>query len=135
MQDTLAPGLARTERLTVDGARSIDFLGEANRVYATPSMINDVEYACLRLLAEHLDEGESSVGVHVAMDHLGATPIGNDVEIRVEVTEVDARKITLVAEIRDDEEIVGRGRHQRFVIDVARQSERIRAKAERLRSR
>lgn len=131
MKPTLQSGVTATERITIDEARTIAFLGEDLRVYATPSMVKDVEYASLRLIDEHLEEGEGSVGIHVSIDHVGATPLGQWVDVAVTVTEVDGRKVTLEAEVRDAVEVVGRGRHVRFVIDVARQAERLKQKAAR----
>lgn len=125
MKESLKPGVTRTERVVVDRERTIGFLGEELRVYSTPSMVGDVEYAALRLIAEHLDEGESTVGMHVAVDHLGATPLGETVEVVVTITAVDGRKVETSAEVRDRLDVVGRGRHVRFVIDVAKQAERL----------
>lgn len=132
MKSTLAPGLTRVVRITVDEPRTIAFLGEEGRVYSTPSMVKDVEYESLRFLAEHLDEGESSVGIHVSIDHLGATPIGAWVEIELTVKGVDRRKVTLEASVRDAVEDVGKGSHVRFVIDVERHRKRLRDKIEKL---
>ena len=132
MKDSLTAGITRTARVTVDADRAISFLGDKLRLYATPSMVSDVEYTCLNLLLDHLDEGESSVGIHIAVDHLGATPLGHWVEVTVTVTEVDGRKVSLEAEIRDTMEVVGRGKPSRFVIDVARHAERLKAKAAKL---
>lgn len=109
----------------MDRERTISFLGEAMRVYSTPSMVDDMEYACYRLLEEHLDDGESSVGIHVAMDHVGATPLGEDVRISVAVETVDGRKVTFRSEIRDAVETVGRGEHVRFVIDREQHAQRL----------
>ena len=125
MKDSLAPDLSRTETVTVDAERTIDFLGEQMRVYSTPSMVSDMEYACFRLLAEHLDDTESSVGIHVAMDHIGATPLEQDVRVHVEVVKVDGRKVSFSAEIRDAVEVVGRGSHTRFVIDTEQHAQRM----------
>jgi predicted thioesterase len=132
MKSTLAPGASRCDRILVDRPRTIGFLGEETRIYSTPSMVGDVEYACMRLVQEHLDEGESSVGIHVEVDHLAATPLGEEVEVEVRVESVEGRRVTLLAEVRDRIEIVGRGRHVRFVIDVARHAERLREKTRRL---
>ena len=88
------------------------------RLYSTPSMVRDIEYTCLNLIQEHLDESESSVGIHVAVDHLAATPLGQWVDVEVTVSEVDGRKVTLLASVRDAVEEVGRGEHVRFVIDA-----------------
>lgn len=132
MRETLAPGLSTKVRIEIDRDRTIGFLGETMRLYSTPSMVKDVEYTCLKLLEEHLDEGESSVGIHIAMDHLGATPLGQSVEVEVTVAEVDRRKVKLVASVRDAVEEVGRGEHVRFVIDVKKHEERLRQKLARL---
>ena len=125
MKATLTPGVERAEEITVDENRIIEFLGENMRVYSTPSMVNDVEYACYRLIQSHLDDGESSVGVHVSMDHLGATPLGEKVSVRVSVDAVEGRKVFLHCEVHDALECVGRGRHVRFVIDIAKHAKRL----------
>ncbi len=125
MKNTLASGLSRVETLAVDRERTIGFLGEDMRVYSTPAMVNDMEYACFRLLEEHLDDTESSVGIHVAMDHVGATPLGEDVRISVEIESVDGRKVAFRSEIRDAVETVGRGEHVRFIIDKEQHAQRL----------
>ena len=132
MRSTLEPGTSRTERITIDRDRTIGFLGEEMRLYSTPSMVRDVEYTCLRLIEDHLDEGESSVGIHVAIDHLAATPLGQWVEVEVTVSEVDGRKVTLLANVHDAVEQVGRGRHVRFVIDVEKHRTRLQKKLSQL---
>ena len=132
MRSTLEPGTSRTERITIDRDRTIGFLGEEMRLYSTPSMVRDVEYTCLRLIQEHLDEGESSVGTHVALDHLAATPLGQWVDVEVTVSEVDGRKVALLANVRDAVEQVGRGEHVRFVIDVEKHRKRLHKKLAQL---
>lgn len=134
MKPTLEPGTTRTERITIDEPRTISFLGEELRIYSTPSMVKDVEYTCLRLIQEHLDEGSSSVGIHIMMDHLGATPLGQWVDVEVAVSEVDGRKVTMLASVRDAVEQVGRGEHVRFVIDVDKHRGRLEKKLEKLNS-
>jgi len=125
VKDSLQPGLTRSESVSVDEARCIEFLGPEMRVYSTPAMVDDAEYACFRLLAEHLDEGESSVGVHVEMSHMGATPLNQDVRVLVEVEKIDGRRVTFRVEFRDAVETVGRGEHTRFVIDTDTHAERL----------
>lgn len=132
MQPSLKSGIERSEKISVDEQRTIAFLGEAKRVYSTPAMVSDIEYACYRLIEAHLEPGESSLGVHVSVDHLGPTPLGAEVTVRVQVSAIEGRKITLDAEVSDAAEIVGRGRHVRFVIDLARHEKRLRAKIETL---
>lgn len=129
MKTSMSVGRERSETVTVDEPRTIEFLGESMRVYSTPAMVSDIEYACLRLIEPHLDEGESSVGVRVSVDHLAAALLGERVEVAVAVKSVEGRKITLEAEVRDAMELIGRGQHVRFVIDLPRQAERLKEKA------
>ena len=133
MKDTFAPGITGTKRLTIDRERTIDFMGEALRVYSTPSMLRDVEHTCRDLILTHLDEGEDTVGVRVEIDHLGPTLAGMWVEVRARVVGIEGRRVEIEAEVCDALDIVGRARHIRFVIDKERQRERLaarRAKAE-----
>ena len=135
MDPNLKPGVSATEHVLVERDRSIGFMGERARVYSTPSMVNDVEYACLRLIQKYLAEEESSVGMSVSIDHLAPTPIGCEVQVKVTVSAVDGRKVTLDAEVRDAAEVVGSGVHVRYVIDVARQARRIGEKRALIESR
>jgi fluoroacetyl-CoA thioesterase len=128
MKSTLKVGLASTQRITVDESRCIGFMGKEGMVYATPRMVLDVEYACRDLLLGHLDEGEDSVGAHVSIDHLAATPLGLEVTIDVRIVEIEKRRVTFEFSVRDPIEECGRGRHVRFIADKAKSFERIKAK-------
>ena len=128
MKSTLATGLSLSKSLVVDESRCIGFMGKEGMVYATPRMVSDVEYACRDFLLQHLDPGEDSVGAHVSIDHLAATPLGLTVEISARVTEVDRRKITFEFTVRDPIEQCGRGKHVRFVVETAKSRERLAAK-------
>src|SRR5438067_6480151 len=94
MKATLQPGLSWTRRITVDRGRTIGFMGEEGRVYATPSLVSDVEYTCRDLLLQHADTGEESVGTEVAIKHLAPTLPGMTVEITVRVATVEGRKVS-----------------------------------------
>ena len=134
MKGTLATGLAGTKRHPIDRERTIDFMGEALRVYSTPSMLRDIEHTCRDLILDHLDEGEDTVGVRVELDHLGATLLDSWVDVSAEVTGVEGSRIELEVEVRDElGETVGRARHGRFVVEVERQRRRLERLAERLR--
>ena len=128
MKDSLKAGLSLTRRITVDEERAVGFLGPGLEVYATPAMVRDIETVSHDLIVEHLDAGEESVGTHISVDHLGATPLGMPVDITVTVVEVDRRRLRLDAEIKDALEQVGRGRHDRFVVDIEKQKARLEAK-------
>ena len=128
MELNLEPGAAATEHILVENDRTIAFMGEAARVYSTPSMVSDIEYACLRLIQRHLDDGQSSLGMHVSVDHLAPTPVGCEITIDVSVSAVEGRKVTLAAQVRDAAELVGTGVHVRYVTDVTRQVSRVEEK-------
>ena len=134
MKPSLSPGLSFAKRILVDEERCISFMGRENMVYATPRMVSDVEYACRDYLLAHLDAGEDSVGAHVAIDHLGATPPGVEVVIEARITAVEKRRVTFEYSVRDPLEEVGRGTHVRFVVDTARSRERLAAKRAKLDS-
>lgn len=131
MKSTLAPGVSDTVAFTVDRDRTIDFMGDNARVYATPMLVRDIEMACRNLLLRHLDPGEDSVGTRVEVDHMAATLAGMKVEITVTIAEVQARSVTFTVEARDSVDAICRGRHMRFVVDVKKTEERLAAKAKK----
>jgi predicted thioesterase len=125
---SLKAGLATRRELSVDESRCIGFMGKEGMVYATPRMVSDVEYTCRDFLLEHLDPGEDSVGAHVSIDHLAATPLGLRVTVEAKIVEIDRRRVTFEFSVRDPIEECGRGRHVRFVVDTAKSRERLAAK-------
>jgi predicted thioesterase len=135
MKPSLRPGVTRVCRIVVDRARTISFMGEDMRTYATPSMILDIEQTCRDLIVEHADEGEDSVGTEVVVRHLAPTLMGMTVEVSVKILSIDGRKVQFEASVKDDLEVVGAGTHTRFVVDKARTFERLQAKAARLAAR
>ena len=128
MKASLALGLSTRREVAVDESRCIGFMGKEGMVYATPRMVSDVEYTCRDFLLQHLDPGEDSVGAHVSIDHLAATPLGLKVTIDVKIVEVDRRRVTFEFSVRDPIEECGRGKHVRFVVDTAKSRERLAAK-------
>ena len=132
MKPSLRPGLSRVNRIIIDRERTIGFMGEQARTYATPAMIRDIEYTCRDLIVEHADPGEDSVGMEVAVKHLAPTLMGMIVEIAVRVIAVDGRKVSFEATVKDELDQVGAGTHTRFVVEKAKTFERLKAKAARL---
>jgi len=132
MKPSLQPGLTTVKRITVDRDRTIGFMGEDARVYATPRLISDIEHTCRDLIVAHADPGEDSVGMEVAVKHLAPTLAGSTVEITVKVTAVDGRKVAFDVSAKDELDTVSAGTHTRFVVDVAQTKQRLKAKAEKL---
>ena len=132
MTQSLRPGVERTNRIVVDDERTIGFMGEEARTYATPRMISDIEYTCRNLILEHADAGEDSVGMEIAVRHLAPTLKGMTAEVTVRVTSIEGRKVSFEVSVRDDLDQVGAGSHTRFIVEKAKTLERLKAKAARL---
>ena len=133
MKPTLAKGLSTTVRYAVDKSKTIEFMGDELRVYATPSMLMDIERTCRNLVLDHLDEGQDTVGAQVELEHLGATLKDMWVEVTATVTGVDGRRVSFATEVRDALDVVGKAKHVRFVIDKDRQKQRLEAKAAKVK--
>ncbi|MHC8332631.1 thioesterase family protein [Pseudomonas sp. LB3P25] len=127
---TLEAGTATERRLVVDKERTISFLGEDLRIYATPRLVDDIEQTCLDYLLTFLDEGENTVGAAVDIRHVGATLLGMSVSIVATVTRIEGRSVTFNVEVRDDVELVATAAHTRVVVNVAKLRSRVQAKAE-----
>lgn len=131
MKTTLQPGLTLTSRINIDAGRTISFLGDDCRVYATPFVLYDVEVACQDLIKAHLDDSEDSVGSHVDISHMAPTPLGMWVDITVTITAVKGRKVDLAFECRDAMDTIANGTHTRFVVDKKKTAEQIRSKIQK----
>ena len=128
MSEPLAPGLTATQRINTNRDRTIGIAGDENRVYSTSNMLYDVELACRELLLAHLEPGKDSVGTRVELDQVGATMLGMWVEITVTLTAVNGSALSFDFVVRDDVEEVARGKHNRFIVDVAKVEQRLKAK-------
>jgi predicted thioesterase len=99
------------------------------RVYATPAMVRFVEQSCFRMLEPLLAEGQTTVGVEIMLRHLAPTPLGQQVHLRAEIIAVAEGRVRFQFETWDSLEVVGRGEHERAIIDIDRFQARVRAKA------
>ena len=129
MKQSVRAGLSKVARIVVDRERTIGFMGEESRVYATPSFVRDIEHTCRDLLMEHADAGEDSVGMEISVRHLAPTLLSMEVEITATVSAVENRKVTFDVSAKDELEPIGGGTHTRFVVDVGKTRERLKAKA------
>ena len=120
MKDTLRPGLASEAKITVDDTRVTAILGPDMKVYATPFMIRDIERTCRDLILAHVDPGEDSVGAKVEVEHLAPALPGSEVTVSVKLIEMNGRRLRFAASVRDAIDEIGRGHHERFVVEVAK---------------
>ena len=98
-------------------------------VLATPIMVLVMENAALNAVRAYLEPGESALGTVVDIRHLAATPVGQHVTAEAEVTEVDGRRIVFAVTARDEIEEIGKGIHERMVVDLRRLTQRLDAKS------
>ncbi len=125
-------GSAREEQLLVTSEVAIDFMGvESARVLGTPWLIGYLEMTARNLALPMLESGFDTVGTHVDVHHLAATPVGMNVRLRAEVVSVEDRRINFKVEAFDEVEKVAEGTHQRFVVNTARFGARVQEKAAR----
>ena len=129
MKSGLQAGASSTRSITVDKPRTVDFLGENLRVYATPDLVRDFEVTCREFLLGFCDPGEDSVGTGISLSHSGATLLGMKVDLTITVKAVEGRKVTFELLARDGGEEISRGEHGRFVVEVEKLRARVAAKA------
>jgi predicted thioesterase len=123
-------GARREERLLVTEEVCIGFLGlDAARVLSTPHLIGYLEMTARNLIKERLDPGWDSVGTHVDLRHLAATPVGMSVRLLAEVISSTDRRVVCRIEAFDEREKIAEGTHERALVDVARFAARLAAKA------
>ena len=117
----LPVGTKGEQKLLVTSEVAISFLGLENaRVLSTPHMIGFMERTCRDTVLPLLDPGHDTVGTHVNVAHLAATPLGMTVTFTAEVIGVTDRRIQFRVEARDEKEKIGEGTHERAIINVAR---------------
>jgi predicted thioesterase len=132
MRDGLKVGASAERRFIVEQAHAIDFAdGGMPAILSTPWLIWFLEHAARDVVVPFLVEGESSVGAHIDVDHLAATPLGHAVTCLARVVHVEGRQVSFQLEARDEMELIARGFHRLRVIDVARLSRRVGSKQRR----
>jgi fluoroacetyl-CoA thioesterase len=124
MKDTLKPGIEYKFTSKISDATTVPALyPEAEefqvmpKVFATGFMVGFIEWTCIQALKPHLDwPEEQTVGTHINISHVAATPPGLDVTATVKLVEVDGRRLLFEVEAHDGVDLISRGKHERFVI-------------------
>ena len=89
-------------------------------VLATPALVAFMENAALNLVAPYLQESESTVGTAISVKHVKATASGKKVICTAILDEIDGNRLEFNIEAFEDKEIIGFGKHTRYIIDVDR---------------
>jgi predicted thioesterase len=117
------------KRIVVEPKQAISFMGpEVPGVLASPYMLFLMEHAARECVLPHLEAGFDTVGVGFEFEHCAAAPIGATVAATAELTSIDGRMLQFRIEARDEVEVIGRGKHIRAIVEVAKFAERIRKK-------
>lgn len=129
MNYNLNKGLTFESVTTVESKDTAKTFGSGGiEVYATPMMVGLMENAAMHAVAKELPEGFSTVGIHLDIQHLAATPVGMEVKAIAELVEIDRKKLTFKIEAYDEKELIGKGTHQRYIIDSDKFIQSINAK-------
>src|SRR5689334_951279 len=126
---TLPAGLTGVAELVVVEQQTAPRIGSGRiRVLATPVMINRIEAAALAAVEQSLPEEHQSLGTHLDVTHVAATPVGMRVRATAEVLRVEGRTIYFRVKAEDEREVIGEGTHERVVVNVNRFDQRVQAK-------
>ena len=136
MRESLRAGLEGTFRYRVPASKTVPHIyAEAADfqlmpdVLATGFMVALAEWACIEVIKPHIDwPREQSLGTHVDLSHVAATPPGFTVEIHARLESVEGRKLVFAVRASDGVDVISEGRHERHVIDAQRFAQKVAAK-------
>lgn len=121
MSDILQPGLTGTAVTAVTNFNTAAAMKSGSlNVFATPSMCALMEEAACAAVNDHLEAGSGTVGISLNITHDRATALGDTVTATATLTAVAGRKLTFTVEARDSKGLIGKGSHERFIIDNAK---------------
>lgn len=127
----LEAGIKHVKTETVTEKNTAGALGSGLLpVYATPAMILLLEATCAEAVAPKLEEGTTTVGTKLDVEHVSATPIGMEVRCECELAEVDRRRLVFKVEITDKAGLIGKGVHERFIVASEKFMAKTNAKSE-----
>jgi len=137
MKETLKPGIRYEHKFVVPPSKTVPSLyPEAEEflampeVFATGFLVGFLEWACIKAVNPHLDwPEEQTVGTHIDVSHLAATPPGLEVTATVELIAIDGRKLVFAVEAHDGVDQISKGRHERYIINKERFDARVNEKS------
>ena len=117
----LKTGLKNSVDIIVTDDLSAKNMGSGSLcVLATPALIAGMENVCMNCVSPFLEDGFTTVGTKVNIDHLAATPLGDTVTYSCELIEIDRRRLVFTVQAFDSKGKTGEGTHERFIVDAER---------------
>ncbi len=111
-------GLQHTMDFLVERKHLASSLGSGELdVLGTPALLAFIEECCWRALASGISDEETSVGTLTDFTHLKPSPLGANVQCRVELVEVDRRRVVFQVEAVDDQGKICQGKLERFIVN------------------
>lgn len=130
--DQLKPGLRGVAEIVAGPEHAATHFGSGViEVFATPMMIALMEKAAVAAVEHLLPEGMNSLGVHLDVSHMAATPLGMRVTATAELLSVDGRRMEFRIWAEDEKELIGEGRHSRVTVGAKSFEDRVADKARR----
>ena len=130
--DKIEPGLTGYAEMVVGTNDTAPRVGSGRvAVLATPRMIGLIEEAALNAVEHLLPEGKQSLGTHLDVSHVAATPVGMKVTAEAELIEVSGRRLVFTIRTRDEMDLISEGRHERMVVTAASFQARVNPKVSR----
>ena len=142
MKDTLKPGIESEFTFHLPGTKTVPALypesaefQEMPEVFATGFLVGFLEWACIQAINPHLAwPRDQTVGTHIDVSHVAATPAGFEVTAKVKLIEVDGRRLLFEVEAHDGVELISKGKHERFIINKDKFDSKMREKISRKRT-
>ena len=123
------PGMPHTLPAVVDPSMTAtNMKSGCLDVFATPVMIAFMENVCLECVQPVLDEGMTTVGTAVNVQHFAPTPVGMQVRFECTLREIDRRRLVFDVKAFDEVSLIGEGTHERFIVEGQKFVEKCRSR-------
>lgn len=117
--NNITPGITGEKSVAVTIENTALAMGSGTlRVFATPAMIALIEGCCAESVEDLLDEGITTVGTKVEIEHLSPSPPGAGIFCKSKLVAANGRRLDFEAEVCDNAGLIGKGRHTRFTVDA-----------------
>ena len=138
MKDTLKSGIKYEFKFRLPESKTVPALYTESpefqimpKVFATGFMVGFIEWVCIQAINPHIDwPKEQTVGTHINVSHIAATPPGMEVGAKVKLVKVDGKRLVFAVEAFDESGKIGKGIHERFIVNAEKFNQKMKLKAQ-----